>query len=96
MQNASEDFRFAASVAWFGLKLRDSELITNKSIENIISAGKRCQSFRPGWVPGRMYQADGNRQIIKRVNSEKRQGENPCLSCCLKALKAIQTQHLKK
>jgi Ca-activated chloride channel homolog len=34
-QNASPDFRFAAAVAWFGLYLRDSKLIQNKSITDI-------------------------------------------------------------
>ncbi len=33
--NASPDFRFAAAVAWFGLYLRDSKLIQNKSITDI-------------------------------------------------------------
>ena len=27
LQNASENFKFSAAVAWFGLKLRDSKLI---------------------------------------------------------------------
>jgi Ca-activated chloride channel family protein len=47
LQNASEDFRFAAAVAWFGLKLRDSDLITNKAIENIISLAKGAKVFDP-------------------------------------------------
>jgi Ca-activated chloride channel family protein len=33
--NASPDFRFASAVAWFGLYLRDSKLIQNKSITDI-------------------------------------------------------------
>lgn len=33
--NTSPDFRFAAAVAWFGLYLRDSKLIQNKSITDI-------------------------------------------------------------
>lgn len=32
---ASGDFKFAAAVAWFGLKLRDSKLVPNKDIETI-------------------------------------------------------------
>ncbi|MGX7668243.1 YfbK domain-containing protein [Flavobacterium pedocola] len=32
---ASSDFRFSASVAWFGLKLRDSKLINNKKADDI-------------------------------------------------------------
>lgn len=31
LQNSSEDFKFSSSVAWFGLKLRDSQLVDNKS-----------------------------------------------------------------
>ncbi|WP_264549327.1 YfbK domain-containing protein [Flavobacterium sp. N2820] len=31
LQNTSEDFKFCSAVAWFGLKLRDSKLIDNKS-----------------------------------------------------------------
>jgi len=32
----SKDFKFATSVAWFGLKLRDSKLISNKNSQEII------------------------------------------------------------
>lgn len=32
---ASGDFKFAAAVAWFGLKLRDSKLVPNKNVEAI-------------------------------------------------------------
>ena len=35
LKNATPDFKFAASVAWFGLKLRDSKLIPNKETEAI-------------------------------------------------------------
>lgn len=35
LQNSSDDFKFSASVAWFGLKLRDSKLVSNKSSEDI-------------------------------------------------------------
>lgn len=35
LENTSSDFKFCSSVAWFGLKLRDSKLIANKSIEDI-------------------------------------------------------------
>ena len=35
LQNASTDLRFSASVAWFGLKLRDSQLVDNKNIADI-------------------------------------------------------------
>lgn len=47
LQNASEDFRFAAAVAWFGLKLRDSDLITNKAMESIISLAKGAKAYDP-------------------------------------------------
>ncbi|HSC54998.1 MAG TPA: von Willebrand factor type A domain-containing protein [Phnomibacter sp.] len=43
----SEDFRFAAAVAWFGLKLRDSELIPNKNIADIIKLAKNAIRFDP-------------------------------------------------
>ncbi|MEG1230147.1 MAG: DUF3520 domain-containing protein, partial [Flavobacterium sp.] len=33
---ASADFKFASSVAWFGLKLRDSKLITDKESSHIV------------------------------------------------------------
>jgi len=35
ISQSSEDFKFAASVAWFGLKLRDSDLIQNKETSAI-------------------------------------------------------------
>ena len=31
LQNTSENFKFSSAVAWFGLKLRDSNLVDNKS-----------------------------------------------------------------
>ncbi|WP_298137646.1 von Willebrand factor type A domain-containing protein [Flavobacterium sp.] len=37
LQSTSEDFKFCASVAWFGLKLRDSKLIVDKSNEAILA-----------------------------------------------------------
>ena len=39
-QEISEDFRFAASVAWFGMKLRGSEYIENETMNDIISLAK--------------------------------------------------------
>lgn len=33
---ATEDFKFATAVAWFGLILRDSKLVKNKSVEDVI------------------------------------------------------------
>ncbi len=35
LDRSTSDFRFAASVAWFGLKLRDSQFIENKSRDEI-------------------------------------------------------------
>lgn len=35
MSNASNGFKFSTAVAWFGLKLRDSKLVTNKSTADI-------------------------------------------------------------
>ena len=40
LQQASGDFKFAAAVAWFGLKLRDSKLVPDKSSDNIIKLAK--------------------------------------------------------
>ncbi|WP_449403990.1 YfbK domain-containing protein [Flavobacterium arcticum] len=40
LYNASGDFKFAAAVAWFGLKLRDSELIQNKESDAIKKLAK--------------------------------------------------------
>lgn len=37
----SNDFKFSTAVAWFGLKLRDSKLISNKSSEDIIKLAKQ-------------------------------------------------------
>lgn len=38
----SDDFKFAASVAWFGLKLRDSKYIEYKDINSIKSLAKKA------------------------------------------------------
>ncbi|WDO14800.1 von Willebrand factor type A domain-containing protein [Flavobacterium sp. WW92] len=40
LNNTSDDFKFSAAVAWFGLKLRDSKLIPNKSSEDIKKLAK--------------------------------------------------------
>lgn len=43
LTKTSDDFKFSTSVAWFGLKLRDSKLISNKStsaIKNLAIQGK--------------------------------------------------------
>ena len=41
LKNASVDFKFASSVAWFGLKLRDSKLITDKESSHIVDLAKQ-------------------------------------------------------
>ena len=41
LQKASGEFKFAAAVAWFGLKLRDSKLVTDKNSEHIRSLAKQ-------------------------------------------------------
>lgn len=40
LKNASNDFKFCTAVAWFGLNLRDSKLVKNKSITDIKSLAK--------------------------------------------------------
>lgn len=40
LKNASKDFKFASAVAWFGLKLRDSKLVSNKDSKDIIKLAK--------------------------------------------------------
>lgn len=40
LKQASKDFKFASAVAWFGLKLRDSKLITNKESTDIVKLAR--------------------------------------------------------
>ena len=40
LKNSSDDFKFSSAVAWFGLKLRDSNLVPNKSSEEIKKLAK--------------------------------------------------------
>lgn len=40
LKNASNDFKFCTAVAWFGLNLRDSKLVKNKSLTDIKSLAK--------------------------------------------------------
>jgi Ca-activated chloride channel family protein len=47
LTTASEDFKFSAAVAWFGLKLRDSKLIPNKNREAIVKLSKQALSKDP-------------------------------------------------
>jgi Ca-activated chloride channel homolog len=41
LENASEDFKFSSAVAWFGLKLRDSKLVTNKESKDILELANK-------------------------------------------------------
>nr|WP_315145815.1 von Willebrand factor type A domain-containing protein [uncultured Flavobacterium sp.] len=41
LKNSSDDFKFSTAVAWFGLKLRDSNLVPNKSSEEIKKLAKK-------------------------------------------------------
>lgn len=41
IENTNQDFKFAAAVAWFGLKLRESKLIKEKSITDIVALAKQ-------------------------------------------------------
>jgi Ca-activated chloride channel family protein len=43
LNSSSEDFKFASSVAWFGLKLRDSEFIQIKEASKISELAKQAQ-----------------------------------------------------
>lgn len=50
LKNASADFKFASSVAWFGLKLRDSKLITDKESSHIVDLAKQgLQNDKDGY-----------------------------------------------
>ncbi|MBA4276654.1 von Willebrand factor type A domain-containing protein [Flavobacterium sp.] len=40
LKNSSDDFKFSTAVAWFGLKLRDSNLVPNKTTEDIKKLAK--------------------------------------------------------
>lgn len=44
LEKSSDDFKFSTAVAWFGLKLRDSKLIINKSSEDILKLAKQGTS----------------------------------------------------
>ena len=47
ISKASDDLKFSAAVAWFGLKLRDSKLILNKSSKDIITLATQGLSNDP-------------------------------------------------
>lgn len=44
LENCSEDFKFCSAVAWFGLKLRDSKLVTNKNKSNILELANKSKT----------------------------------------------------
>ncbi|SHM61795.1 vWA domain-containing protein [Flavobacterium chilense] len=44
LENASDDFKFSTAVAWFGLKLRDSKFIEDKSSDAILKLAKQGAS----------------------------------------------------
>ena len=44
LEKASDDMKFSSAVAWFGLKLRDSKLIADKSSEEIVKLAKQGNS----------------------------------------------------
>ncbi|WP_299180457.1 von Willebrand factor type A domain-containing protein [uncultured Aquimarina sp.] len=44
-KQVSKDFNFAASVAWFGMKIRKSRYITNKNINDIITMAEENRSL---------------------------------------------------
>ncbi|MCL1690906.1 hypothetical protein CMU59_05850 [Elizabethkingia anophelis] len=47
LNNTSDDFRFAADVAWFGMKLRDSQYLKDKETKNILNLGKSATKHDP-------------------------------------------------
>ncbi|RED23900.1 Ca-activated chloride channel family protein [Flavobacterium cutihirudinis] len=44
LEKASDDMKFSSAVAWFGLKLRDSKLIADKSSDEIVKLAKQGNS----------------------------------------------------
>ncbi len=62
ISNASSDFKFASSVAWFGLVLRQSEFIKDKDLDKIINLAKQ----------GKANDEDGYRsEFIRLIESYK-------------------------
>ncbi|MCT3960536.1 von Willebrand factor type A domain-containing protein [Elizabethkingia anophelis] len=47
LNNTSDDFRFAADVAWFGMKLRDSQYLKDKETKSILNLGKSATKHDP-------------------------------------------------
>ncbi|MFC0778508.1 von Willebrand factor type A domain-containing protein [Flavobacterium sp. HJSW_4] len=44
LEKASDDMKFSSAVAWFGLKLRESKLISDKSSDGIVKLAKQGNS----------------------------------------------------
>jgi Ca-activated chloride channel homolog len=44
LENCSEDFKFCGAVAWFGLKLRDSKLVSNKNKNDILKLATKSKT----------------------------------------------------
>lgn len=44
LEKTSADFKLATAVAWFGLKLRESKLISNTNITDILTLAKQAQT----------------------------------------------------
>ncbi|MES2862844.1 MAG: von Willebrand factor type A domain-containing protein [Bacteroidota bacterium] len=44
LDNCSEDFKFCSAVAWFGLKLRDSKLVSNKNKTEILELATKSKA----------------------------------------------------
>lgn len=62
LNSASSDFKFVSSVAWFGLVLRQSELIKDKDLDKIINLAKQ----------GKSNDEDGHRsEFIRLIESYK-------------------------
>ena len=62
LEKSSDDMKFSSAVAWFGLKLRDSKLITNKSSEEIVKLAKQ----------GNLNDIDGYKaEFIRLVETSK-------------------------
>ena len=45
MANSSNDLKFSSAVAWFGLRLRDSKFVTNKSMSDIKKLAKEGLAY---------------------------------------------------
>jgi Ca-activated chloride channel homolog len=65
LANASSDFKFCSAVAWFGLNLRDSKLVKNKSLKSIKSLAKEGLSDdTEGYKAEFIRLIDGGNQLL--------------------------------